>query len=70
MDIKKIIIPQKKTKKIVTYDDVLLQSSQEILLNKLYLNIPFKNNKNIINALKHKLSSYRSQDIKKKKTFY
>ena len=69
----KKIIFKKKGKKISEKDisnntliDILLKENDQInMVNKLYLNKTFKNEKIIINSLKRKLNGYKSQDVKK-----
>ena len=70
---KKVIImeKEKKTKNIIKKwenKDFLLNLNNHItIINKLFLNEPFKGNKTVKQELKKKISCYKQQDIKKKK---
>ena len=70
---KKIIVmeKEKKTKNIIKKwenKDFLLNLNNHItIINKLFLNEPFKGNKTVKQELKKKISCYKQQDIKKKK---
>lgn len=70
---KKIIVmeKEKKTKNIISKwenKDFLLNLDNHItIINKLFLNEPFKGNKTVKQELKKKRYCYKQQDIKKKK---
>ena len=68
--IRKIIVEKKLEEKneSVQVDSNLFQQKRQIpMINQLYLNQSFEGCSNIERAIKKKITSYRSQDVKKSK---
>ena len=67
MNRKIIIIKKKKIERKEQPNPINLSMSSDIVLNKLYLNVPFEGDESARKYIKKKISSYQMQDKKKNK---